>query len=128
VVGTLMVVAGLGLIVGGTICEIMAVREQVATLAGLEAHEARLTRDVLLIAGGVFACAAGVQLCIAARYRRKLSRLGRVLFVGGSLLVAVGLAVVVRHNSIEGFYVGLGLQMLGATLMGIGGNSTGVII
>jgi hypothetical protein len=119
----LMVFAGLGLVAGGVTRAVAAAQEHVGTVAGLEAYDARLTQGVLLAAGGVFACAAGGQVCRVARRPWRLGRAGRVLLGGGYLLVAVGLAVLTRYDSVGGFYVGFGLQVAGAVAAGVGGSA-----
>jgi hypothetical protein len=120
-VGALMMLAGLGMVAGGITGA--AGHEHVATVAELEVYDTRLTKGVLLIAGGVFACVAGGQVFRAARHPGRLSRLGRVLLVGGYLLVAVGLAVAAKYTSVGGFSVGFGLQVVGAVAVGIGGSA-----
>jgi hypothetical protein len=123
VVGVLMVLAGMGLVAGGITHVAVPAHEDAVTAAEVEAYDARMTRGVLLIAGGVFACAGGGQVFRAARRRERLSRLGRVLLVGGYLLVAAGLAVVTRYDSVGGFYAGFGLQVVGAVAVGVGGSA-----
>lgn len=122
-VGMLMVFAGLGLVAGGVVRAVAAAQGHVGTAADLEVYDARLTQGVLLAAGGVFACAAGGQVFRVVRRQGRLGRLGRVLLVGGYLLVAAGLAVLTRYDSVDGFYVGFGLQVAGAVAAGIGGSA-----
>jgi peptidoglycan/LPS O-acetylase OafA/YrhL len=123
VVGVLMVLAGLGLVADGITGLVVTSHEQVATTTELEAYNARLTKNVLLVVGGVLACAAGSQAWRAARSTGSPSRLGCVLLVGGYLLVAAGLAVLSRYDSVGGFSVGFGLQVVGAVAVGVGGSA-----
>ncbi len=122
-IGVLVELAGLGLIAGGVTQAVAATHRHVATAAELWVYDGRLTRGVLLVAGGVFMCMASGQIRRAAPCWRRLSRLGRVLFVGGYLLAATGLAVITQHASVRSFYVGFGLQVIGAVAVGIGGNT-----
>jgi hypothetical protein len=119
-----MVLAGLGLAAGGITGLVVTGHEQVATAAELEKYDARLMKDILLLVGGVLACTAGGQVCRASRAGGgRLSRLGRVLLVGGYLSVAAGLAVFTRYESVGGFYVGFSLQVVGAVAVGVGGSA-----
>jgi hypothetical protein len=122
-VGALLVLAGLGMVAGGITRAAAAAHEDVATVAELDVYDARLTQGVLLAAGGVFACAAGGQVLRVARRPGRLSRLGRVLLVGGYLLVAAGLVVATHYDSVGGFYAGFGLQVAGAVAAGVGGSA-----
>jgi hypothetical protein len=90
----------------------------------LEMYSERLTKGVLLVTGGVFACMVGGHVCRATWRRGSSTRLGHVLLVGGCLLVAAGLAVFTRHTSIAGFYVGFGIQVAGAVAVGVGGSGS----
>ncbi len=123
--GLSMVLGGLGTVAYGVLCVVVAAHERVDTAAELEIHGARLTKGVLLVAGGVFACMVGGYVCRAAWHQggsNRLDYLDYVLLVGGYLLVAAGLAVCTRHTSIAGFYVGFGIQVVGAVAVGIGGS------
>ena len=118
-----MVLAGLGLVAGGIAGLVVTGHQQVATAAEFEAYDARLTKNVLLVVGGVLACGAGGQAWRAARRSGSPSRLGCVLLVAGYLLVAAGLAVLTRYDSVGGFSVGFGLQVVGAVAVGVGGSA-----
>ncbi|WP_322760845.1 hypothetical protein [Frankia sp. Cr2] len=123
VVGVLIVLAGLAAVAAGIVGVAVAVHAQAAAVTEAGVDDARVTKGVLLVVGGLFGSVAGGQVCRSARHRGRLSRRGRVLFTGGYLLVAAGLAVVARHNSVGGFSVGFGLQALGAIAVGTGGNA-----
>jgi hypothetical protein len=123
VLSVLMVLGATGLVVGSVADLVATTHEHVATAAELENYDARLTRDLLLLASGVLAGAAGAQLFRAARHRVRLSWLGRVLLIGGYLLVAAGLAVFTRYESVAGFYAGFGLQVVGAVAVGASGSA-----
>ena len=56
-----MVLGGLGTVAYGVLCVAVAAYERIDTAAELEIYSARLTKGVLLVAGGVFACMADGQ-------------------------------------------------------------------
>jgi hypothetical protein len=117
-----MVLGGMGTVVYGVDCVVVAAHGRIDTAAGLELYGARLTRGVLLVTGGVFACMVGGHVCRVAWNRGNFTGLGHALLVGGYLLVVAGLVVFARQSSAAGVGVGLGIQVVGAVAVGVGGS------